>query len=356
MLQRTTEELGWRLGMLRYRTTLSQKDVAVFCSVSPVTVRNWESGKYKPTLPNLKKVAELYFHANAFEPGNERAEVLILWESVGPDVIFDENWWSSMFSPSVAKPTLVVDAGQVSLPHNKPVEEVSGNPYATWSLFQLDIAMCQRLRMIEYVNSIWIRGYLERMTAKSGSIQMQLSAMPKVVSHPLGHLQYEGENGCGYHIVSSIIEMYNNANGKLLILGESDLARTMALLLLTRHLLGYAQLNVFYPIPVIFDLSSWSEKCLSITTWLVDELSLKYQIPRSLGQTWLTEKQILPLLDKLDGVALEQRAACIVAINEFLQEHGLVPTVICSREAYYLTQKQHLLLHNAVAVQMPATA
>src|SRR5439155_4953842 len=60
---------------------------------------------------------------------------------------------------------------------------------------------------------------------------------------------------------------------------------------------------------------------------------------------------ILPLLDGLDEVALPNRAGCVEAINAYRKEHGLLPTVVCSRSADYLALMERIQLHNAVVVQ-----
>jgi len=39
--------------------------------------------------------------------------------------------------------------------------------------------------------------------------------------------------------------------------------------------------------PVIFNLSSWAYKKLSIAEWLVDELNVKYQIPKTIATEWI---------------------------------------------------------------------
>jgi hypothetical protein len=41
------------------------------------------------------------------------------------------------------------------------------------------------------------------------------------------------------------------------------------------------------------------------------------------------------LLDGLDEVAPEHRAACVEAINTFRHQHGLVPLAVCSRATDY---------------------
>jgi hypothetical protein len=60
---------------------------------------------------------------------------------------------------------------------------------------------------------------------------------------------------------------------------------------------------------------------------------------------------ILPLLDGLDEVASEHRAACVGAINTFRQNHGFLPLVVCSRMTDYAALDMRLRLQGAIVVQ-----
>src|SRR6266487_1142515 len=101
---------------------------------------------------------------------------------------------------------------------------------------------------------------------------------------------------------TSIVQIYDNAGGELLILGEPGSGKTTLLLELTRELLIRATKDETHPIPVVFNLSSWAVKHQPLTNWLVEELNTKYQVPRKLGQVWVEANQIMPLLDGLDEV------------------------------------------------------
>src|SRR6266567_3347087 len=133
-------------------------------------------------------------------------------------------------------------------------------------------------------------------------------------------------------------QVYDDAEGELLILGAPGSGKTTLLLELARDLLARAQANEQYPMPVVFNLSSWAMKQQPLVDWLVEELNTKYQVPRKLAQALLPADQILPLLDGLDEVAPTARTACIEAINTYRQEHALFPLVVCSRQADYLAQ------------------
>jgi hypothetical protein len=60
---------------------------------------------------------------------------------------------------------------------------------------------------------------------------------------------------------------------------------------------------------------------------------------------------VLPLLDGLDEVKLESRTACVEAINEFRQSHGLLPLLVTSRTADYEALAEALRLHGAIVVR-----
>jgi predicted NACHT family NTPase len=83
----------------------------------------------------------------------------------------------------------------------------------------------------------------------------------------------------------------------------------------------------------------------------VDELHNGYGVPRRLGRTWIESEQVIPLLDGLDEVAPEHRDACIAAINQFHQAHGLLPLAVCCRLAEYEARRAKLQLRGALMIQ-----
>jgi hypothetical protein len=109
--------------------------------------------------------------------------------------------------------------------------------------------------------------------------------------------------------------------------------------------------NESYPVPVLFHLSSWSSKRQKLDLWLREELRTKYQIPSQLAQFWVSNRQILPLLDGLDEVPTRYRSKCVEIINDFRLESGSFPMVICCREDDYFAQGERLLLERALTMQ-----
>jgi len=241
--------------------------------------------------------------------------------------------------------------------HVEPGSNASSPFGALWEDFilymgNLSLKNQDRHRMLDKIQSMWINGLLEKSLRNVVTIELELSERSDMVANPWGQSLQEvhqpaAEPAADLHI----LDAYEKAQGKLLILGEPGSGKTTQLLQLVQALLERARRNDTYPIPVVFYLSSWIEKRQPITKWLVEELSVKYHISPVLGQQWIDSNQLLPLFDGLDEVDSSHYSACVEALNIYLKEHGLVPTVICSRSSNYLSQSRRLSLHSAVVVQ-----
>jgi GTPase SAR1 family protein len=209
-----------------------------------------------------------------------------------------------------------------------------------------------RMRMLERVQVIWIDGVLEPSVRGAAQITLTLQNKPSAVVTPLRHVLREfDKTGPLSSADASIIQVYDQASGEVLILGEPGAGKTTLLLELTHALLERARQDESHPIPVVFPLSSWATRRQPLSEWLAAELHDRYQIPFPLAASWIETDQVLPLLDGLDEVATPYRAACIDAINTYRQAHGLLPTVVCSRQTDYLALSTRLLLRTAVVVQ-----
>jgi NACHT domain len=207
-------------------------------------------------------------------------------------------------------------------------------------------------RMLQRVQAIWIDGVLEPSLQGAAQIALELQKKPSAIVTPLWHVLREFDTtGQLTSENASIEQVYDHASGEVLILGEPGSGKTTLLLELTRTLLERAGQDEAHPIPVVFPLSSWATKREPLTIWLASELHTRYQVPLPLATYWIETDQVLPLLDGLDEVAAPHRAACVEAINTYRQAHGLLPTVVCSRQADYFALSTRLLLRTAVVVQ-----
>ncbi|MBV8231107.1 MAG: NACHT domain-containing protein, partial [Planctomycetaceae bacterium] len=205
--------------------------------------------------------------------------------------------------------------------------------------------------MLEKVRKIWITGFLERSLSHETRILLGLSERPDAVARPMDLLVQRPDRGeRPLPPGTQVVDVFDTME-QLLILGQPGSGKTTLLLELARDLLDRAARDPRDPIPVVFPLSTWAEARRPLAEWLAEELYQRYDVPRKIGLPWVEADQILPLLDGLDEVKPEHRAACVEAINAFRQSHGLLPLVTCSRTPDYQALAARLRLQGAIVVQ-----
>ncbi len=153
---------------------------------------------------------------------------------------------------------------------------------------------------------------------------------------------------------TTILEVFDSQEiaGKLLILGVPGSGKTTTQLELAQELIKKAEEQPDYPVPVLFNLSSWRDDRQSITEWLVAELKSKYGVSKKLGQEWVNNHQLLPLLDGLDELKPQRQELCVHAINQFFTgESKPRYLVVCSRSEEYSNYSTQLQLNGAIYLQ-----
>ena len=201
---------------------------------------------------------------------------------------------------------------------------------------EAELADSNRHRMLAKVRRDWIDGYLKDSLHNLVRIELGLEEKPDAVSRPWDLIVQQPDRAPRpLPPGQSMGAIFDELGQALLILGAPGAGKTTLLLELTRDLLDRAAQDANHPIPVVFHLSSWAVRRRPLADWLVDELTERYYVPRKLAQAWTDAEQVLPLLDGLDEVAPEHRAACVEAINAFRRQHPLVPLAVCSRAAEY---------------------
>ncbi|GCE09500.1 hypothetical protein KDAU_68290 [Dictyobacter aurantiacus] len=316
----------------------TQRTLARALGVDEQTVRSWERGIRFPSLEFRNRLSttlekpleELGLRVNQSEQPEAVKETSNHTNSPEPDALHTTAPIKN------ARQQDVIATGTLAL-----VATTSREFYA-------DV---NRLRMLRRVRSRWIHGVLEHVSS-GHLLTLHLQEEPDAVGHPWKSSMRENFTARNaQNDPLHIMQVYHDANGELLILGEPGAGKTTLLLALLRELIEYAELDVTLPMPIVFHLSAWAEKRPPFADWLIEELVTKYQIPHKLATEWIQQDHIVPLLDGLDEVGEGFRADCVEAINTYRQEHGLSPMVVCSRKKEYLAQPTRIILNTAVIVQ-----
>jgi transcriptional regulator with XRE-family HTH domain/DNA polymerase III delta prime subunit len=327
LLQQAREARGW-----------SQKQLAVQLSVGETTIRSWESGRRTPGRALQDQLCQIF--------GTTPEFLGLLPPSLAPVEEGETTRLQdarSHVSEEVMEPQLASTVVTSSSSVNKTQGERS-------SLQRRGDK--NRIRMLQRVQRTWIDGVLQRSLHHAALLDLDLLEMPDALENPW-HLAVQETNGSTHLLPSgtSIVQVYDFAEGELLLLGEPGAGKTTLLLELTRELLRRAEQNERYPIPVVFNLTSWPMRQATLTEWLIEELRAKYQVPKKVGQGWVEENRLIVLLDGLDETAEEVRSACVKAIGAYQQEQPLVSLVICCRKEEYFAQTTRIVLREAVLIQ-----
>jgi NACHT domain len=223
-----------------------------------------------------------------------------------------------------------------------------------WSVPSSTIAITPRDRE-RMLRRLRVRYEQSLAQSLQGAVQIELglASRPAAIQNALSlslRLPEQLEQVLPAH--TSIVDVYNQAQQELLILGEPGAGKSTLLLKLAHHLVEQARQNAEQPLPILLPLSSWAVKRPVLQDWLIDQIKFIYDVRRQLSQDWVRADLILPLLDGLDEMDEAARTACIAAINTYHGEH-LQPLVICSRTHEYdaATIHEQLALHTAVVVQ-----
>lgn len=207
-----------------------------------------------------------------------------------------------------------------------------------------------RQALLNKVKNFWVQGVLEMSLHHQVIIQLGLEDRSHVLATPWNLvLETADRTQTVLSEGTTVLDLFDRlGTGRtLLILGEPGAGKTITLLQLARELIARAEQDMDHLIPVVFNLSTWSSKWHSLADWLVAELNTKYQVPKAIAQPWVTQQQLLLLLDGLDEVRAEYRDACVVALNQFQQAQG-TEMVVCSRIKDYEGLSHRLTVQRAI--------
>jgi NAD(P)-dependent dehydrogenase (short-subunit alcohol dehydrogenase family) len=205
------------------------------------------------------------------------------------------------------------------------------------------------VNLLGHVRRIWITNVLGRSVSHAVLLDPLVRMETAAVEPPLRrYLEAAGQPAGILPPGSTIGRVFDDAGRMLLILGEPGAGKTTTLLTLARECVERAERDPAAPVPVVLNLSSWTDS-RPFRDWLAGELSEEYiGVGKALARRWLDDQRLLLLLDGLDEVAEDRRAACVQALHDFVEEHGVPGLAVCCRTIEYRALPLRLKLGAAV--------
>lgn len=245
----------------------------------------------------------------------------------------------------------VVDSAVVIGDHNTVTQTFIQKVFNIFRTESESIEQRNRRILLGHVENFWVKGVLEQSLHGAALLDLGIKEDPDAVTKYPWAIKKESTDEA-LPAGTSMLEIFDNIGmgRSLLILGAPGSGKTTMLLELARQLIQRARQDVTEPIPMVFNLASWTEK-LTLADWLAQELNKIYSVPRRTAPDWVKGNKLLLLLDGLDEVRHENRAKCVEAINEFRKEHGMTSLVVCSRSQDYADLNTKLSFEGAIEVQ-----
>src|SRR5262249_1796413 len=192
------------------------------------------------------------------------------------------------------------------------------------------------LILLGAVKQFWVEGVLEKSVHGQALIDIGKEAWREETENPWAQiLELPDQTSRTLPPGKPIGEIFDEVRRSLVILGAPGSGKTITLLNLARDLISRAENDPAQPIPVVFNLSSWTNPRQNFLHCVINELREKYQVRHEIGSRWLKANWILPLLDGLDEVMTANRSACVGAINAYMESNGVPGLVVCSRLKEY---------------------
>ena len=214
-----------------------------------------------------------------------------------------------------------------------------------------------RQAMLAKIQANWIKPWLESDLYQKARVELKLTERDDAVQTRIHRYnQTGGDRGAEIPSDKPIEAIFGEAASQLLILGDPGTGKSTKLIELAKALLKSAAAPPTEPIPVILNLSFWTEwkkkaKQAALGEWIQSELVRLYGVSRPRANQWVEGEEIVPLLDGLDDVAAEQRAACVDAINTWRSQRGLQPVAVCCRREEYRKLPAPLDLASGIEVE-----
>ncbi|MEG4496028.1 NACHT domain-containing protein [Microcoleus sp. F10-C6] len=195
---------------------------------------------------------------------------------------------------------------------------------------------------------------LKELPYKVKLINLDKQCQQYLVKHP-DNVELNSEYQRKIREDGNILNIFDDAQGQLLILGEPGSGKTTTMLVLAEALLERAEKQSDAPIPVLLKLSSFKKEEKNLFNWLLEELRKQYScgldkniINKKVIKELLKGKKLLLMLDALDELEENNRKYCVEALNQLLRNREYV---VCSRRQEYEILEFQLEMNRAICLQ-----
>jgi len=114
-------------------------------------------------------------------------------------------------------------------------------------------------------------------------------------------------------IRDGIGKIFEDANGRLLIIGSAGSGKTTLLLQLELYLLTSAKNTI----PIILNLATWQSEFTTIEDWLIRILPAEMGVNKALAKKVIEQYPLILLLDGFDEIKKGERDDCLEAIGKY---------------------------------------
>lgn len=238
------------------------------------------------------------------------------------------------------------------------------NVFSPVQLDKTPISIVQTIDQKEYQWRQFFLNQIKREVEKSLKIQasteVRLVERNDLVYNPLSTVEeFSLDSGQAFPVGTTSADIFEElgVGRTLLLLGVSNIEKTVTLLKLLESLIIHMENDLSRPFPAVVNLASWTghRRPIQFADWLIQKLHEIYGVPKTLGQSLIDQEKLTLVLDGLDEVKANYRNSCVKALNQFVQTHGLTEMVVCSRLQEYQSLCEYLKLHKAICAQSQIT-
>ena len=155
-----------------------------------------------------------------------------------------------------------------------------------------------------------------------------------------GRGRFREVGGANEGDLMSVLEYYQSLSpGRLVVLGEPGVGKTVLALELQIRLLEDREHDITIPVPVLVSAASYNPE-LAWENWLARHVALRFTIDSAMASRLVRDGRILPLVDGVDEMdtypdEMARASVLVAALNAWMRGREKAPVVVTCRRAEY---------------------